>query len=90
MMEKCVWASLLINYMSLWMNNRAACNKLASTYSKKIQYVVVSQTVWEDVRAYQVITKVTSPDVHEKLLLGFLRDSAVGIAFRLKCVHCAC
>ena len=64
------------------MGSGTACNKLASTYSKKIGYVKAGQTVWLDVRSQQVMTKIACPDVYEKFLLVFTMDIAVGIAVR--------
>ena len=83
-MEKCAGAPSHINHMSLWMGSATVCNKLARTYSKKIRYIEAGQTVWQNVRTYQVITKVTCSDVHEKFLLVLTRNSTEGIAVRPK------
>lgn len=54
-----------------------------------IRYVVTGQTVWQDVRVYQAVTKDTCPDIHGKFMLVKIRGSAGGLPSD-QSVDCAC
>ena len=50
-----------------------------------MRYVEVGQMILQDIMAYQVITKVICPDVHEKFLVVFTRKNALGLQLYQTC-----
>ncbi|GBM02118.1 hypothetical protein AVEN_190557-1 [Araneus ventricosus] len=80
-LEKC-WGSIVHKPHVSLDGERNGLQQTGKHFFQEDTVCCAGQTVWQDIKAYYIITKGTCPNVHGKFLLVLTRDSAVGIAVR--------